>query len=80
MRSVLRAAVSSSSQTVWSSPIFFTEIKRRTISELTGKGVNEFRPESFGIRFALEPNHDIVRVTQHGDLALRSLSTPYMNP
>ena len=44
------------------------------------KPLGEIRPEPFGIRFALESSHDIVRVPHRDDLALRSLSTPCLNP
>src|SRR3984957_1717316 len=44
------------------------------------KPLGEFCPESFGIRFNLESNHDVVRVS-HGDyIAMCSRTSPRMNP
>ncbi len=40
----------------------------------------EFRPELFGIRFALESNHDIVCESHDDDITVRSLSTPRLDP
>src|SRR6266478_3398050 len=42
--------------------------------------LREFRPELFGIRFALESNHDIVSESHHDDITVRSLSTPRLDP
>jgi len=36
----------------------------------------QFRPESFGLVFVLEPNHDVVRITHHDYIAVRTLLTP----
>src|SRR6184192_1775573 len=40
----------------------------------------EFRPELFGIRFALESNHDIVSESHDDNIAVRPLSTPRLDP
>src|SRR6266478_6490194 len=40
----------------------------------------EFRPELLGIRLAVKSNHDIVRKTNHDDLAVRPLLTPCLDP
>src|SRR5258706_14458988 len=42
--------------------------------------LGEFRPELFGIRFALESNHDIVSESHHDDITVRPLSTPRLDP
>src|SRR5258706_2544411 len=42
--------------------------------------LGEFRPELFGIRFALESNHDIVSESHDDDITVRSLSTPRLDP
>ena len=42
--------------------------------------LGEFRPELFGIRFALESNHDIVRESHDDDITVRPLSTPRLDP
>src|ERR1700676_4718240 len=44
------------------------------------KPLGEFRPEPFGIRFALESHHDIVPVPHPDDPAWRAPSTPWLNP
>src|SRR5437763_7277594 len=40
----------------------------------------EFRPELFGIRFALESNHDIVSESHDDNIAVRPLLTPHLDP
>src|SRR6266436_6333773 len=40
----------------------------------------KFRPELFGIRFAVKAHHDVVRVSHHDDLAVRALPTPCLDP
>ena len=40
----------------------------------------QFRPESFGIVLKLEPNHDVVGITHHDYIAVRTLPTPCLNP
>src|SRR5260370_25286745 len=42
--------------------------------------LGEFRPELFGIRFALESNHDIVSKSHHDDITVRPLLTPRLDP
>src|SRR5580700_5884712 len=42
--------------------------------------LSEFRPELFGIRFALESNHDIVCKSHGDDITVRPLSTPRLDP
>src|SRR2546429_4840548 len=40
----------------------------------------EFRPELFGIPFALESNHDIVSESHDDNIAVRPLLTPHLDP
>ena len=42
--------------------------------------LGEFRPELFGIRFALESNHDIVSESHDDDITVRPLLTPRLDP
>src|SRR5277367_568976 len=44
------------------------------------KPLGEFHPESLGIRFNLESNHDVVRVSHDDYIAVCSRTTPHMNP
>jgi hypothetical protein len=44
------------------------------------KPLGEFHPESLGIRFNLESNHDVVRVSHDDYIAVCSRTTPRMNP
>ena len=44
------------------------------------KPLGKFRSKLFGIRFVLEPNHDVVRVPHDDHIAVRLLSTPCLNP
>src|ERR1700691_5172197 len=40
----------------------------------------KFLPESFGLVFEFESNHDVVGVTHHDNIAVRTLLTPCLNP
>jgi hypothetical protein len=40
----------------------------------------QFRPEPFGIVLELEPNHDVVGVTHHDHVAVRTLLPPCLDP
>jgi hypothetical protein len=40
----------------------------------------QFRPEPFGLVFELESNHDVVGVTHDDYIAVRTLSSPCLNP
>jgi hypothetical protein len=42
--------------------------------------LGEFRPELFGLRFALESNHDVVCESHDDDLTVRPLLTPRLDP
>jgi len=44
------------------------------------KPLGKFRPEPFGIRFTLEPNHNVVRIAHRDNIAVRLLSTPCLGP
>jgi len=44
------------------------------------KPLGEFGKNLFGIRFALESNHDVVRVPHDDHIAVRLLSTPCLSP
>jgi hypothetical protein len=44
------------------------------------KPLGEFRQKLLGIRFALEANHDVVRVPHDNHIAARLLSTPCLSP
>src|SRR5882757_9726222 len=44
------------------------------------KPLGEFGKKLFGIRFALESNHDVVRVPHDDHIAVRLLSTPCLSP
>ncbi len=40
----------------------------------------QFRPEPFGLVFELKSNHDVVGVTHHDHIAVRTLLAPCLNP
>jgi hypothetical protein len=40
----------------------------------------KFSPKLIGIRFAVKAHHDVVRESHHDDIAVRSLSTPRLDP
>ena len=44
------------------------------------KTLGKFGQEPFGIRLALEANHDVVRVPHDDHIAMRLLSTPCLSP
>jgi hypothetical protein len=44
------------------------------------KPLGEFRKKLFGIHFALESNHNVVRVPHDNHIAVRLLSTPCLSP
>src|SRR5580692_6729922 len=44
------------------------------------ESLGKFRQEPLGIRFVLEPNHDVVRVPHDDHIAVRLLSTPCLSP
>jgi hypothetical protein len=44
------------------------------------KPLGEFCQKLLGIRFTLEPNHDVVRVSHDDHIAVRLLSTTCLSP
>ena len=74
----------------FSTPLPVVDRKRTKFQQLRFLGMqfqvelphslSEFRPELFGIRFALESNHDIVSKSHDDDIAVRPLLTPRLDP